>query len=99
MKWRNKLHDKEHKQIVNILNQADISPAALAYKMIHESRYVNESLIQYMVNYIIMLGTRNPETLPPYLQNARAWANEMYQMLYKMDMVSTNTRSALNHTD
>jgi hypothetical protein len=94
------IYDKEQKQIVKIFGNSEISPAGLAYKMLGESRYVNESIIQYMVNYIIIMGTRNPDKLPPYLQNVHAWANEMYQMLDKMDMTSTtNSRSALNHKD
>lgn len=93
------MYDKEHKQIVAIFNKADVSPASLSYKMIHESRYVHESLIQYIVNYIIIMGTRDPETLPPYFENILAWANEMYQMLDKMDMTNVGSRSALNHQD
>ena len=93
------MYDKEHKRIVDIFTKADVSPAALSYKMLNESRYANESLIQYMVNYIIIMGTRDPEHMPPYLENARVWANEMYQMLEKMDMTNSGSRSALNHQD
>ena len=49
--------EKLHKQIVEGLGHADLSPAALAYKMLHESAYVNESLLQYMVNYINIMAT------------------------------------------
>ena len=93
------MYNKEHKKIVDILGNSNVSPAALAYKMLNESRYVNESLIQYIVNYIILLGTRRPETIPPYLENSRVWANEMYQMLDKMNMTNAGSRSALNHND
>jgi hypothetical protein len=93
------MYDKEHKKIVDIFSNASISPAGLSYKMLNESRYVNESLIQYMVNYIIIMGTRDPEHIAPYLENVRVWANEMYQMLHNMDMTYAGSRSALNHQD
>ena len=90
------MNDKEHKKIVDIFNKADLSPAGLSYKMIHESRYVNESVIQYMVNYIIMWGTRKPENVPPYMENVHAWCSEMYQMLDKMGLTHANSRAGVN---
>ena len=93
------MYDKEHKKIVDIFSNSNVSPAALSYKMLNESRYVNESLIQYMVNYIIIMGTRDPNYIAPYLENTRVWANEMYQMLDKMNMTNSGSRSALNHQD
>lgn len=93
------MYDKEHKKIVDIFSNTNVSPAALSYKMLNESRYVNESLIQYMVNYIIIMGTRDPNYIAPYLENTRVWANEMYQMLDKMNMTNAGSRSALNHQD
>ena len=93
------MYDKEHRKIVDIFANANVSPASLSYKMLNESRYVNESLMQYIVNYIIIMGTRNPDHMAPYLENVRIWANEMYQMLDKMNMTSVGSRSALNHQD
>jgi hypothetical protein len=93
------MYDKEHKKIVDIMGNANVSPASLSYKMLNESRYVNESLMQYIVNYIIIMGTRDPDHMPPYLENVRVWANEMYQMLDRMNMTSAGSRSALNHQD
>jgi len=94
------MFEKEHKKIVDILGNSNISPAGLSYKMLNESRYVNESLIQYIINYIIIMGTRDAEHIPPYLENSRLWANEMYQMLTKLNLTSgVYSRSALNHKD
>ena len=93
------MYDKEHKKIVDIFSNTNVSPAALSYKMLNEYRYVNESLIQYMVNYIIIMGTRDPNYIAPYLENTRVWSNEMYQMLDKMNMTNAGSRSALNHQD
>ena len=92
------MYEKEHKKIVSILGDSNVSPASLSYKMLGESKYVNESLIQYMINYIVIMATRDPNQFPPYLENARLWCHEMYQMLDKMDMVKkVRSRSALNH--
>jgi hypothetical protein len=92
------MYEKEHKKIVDILGNSNVSPASLSYKMLNESRYVNESLIQYIVNYITVMATRDPNNFPPYLENTRVWCHEMYQMLDKMGMVKkTRSRSALNH--
>ena len=49
--------DKTHKAIAKGLGHTDVSPAALAYKMLQESRYVNESLLQYLVNYVVIMAT------------------------------------------
>jgi hypothetical protein len=48
--------DKLHKQIAKGFGNHDISPAVMAYKMLHESKYVNESMLQYMINYIIIMA-------------------------------------------
>ena len=48
--------DKLHKQLAKGFGHHDISPAAMAYKMLHESRYVNESVLQYLINYVIVMA-------------------------------------------
>jgi len=57
--------EKTHKAIVKGLGHSDVSPAALAYKMLNESKYVNESLLQYMVNYINIMA--NSKIVPIHL--------------------------------
>jgi F0F1-type ATP synthase membrane subunit a len=89
--------NKIHQQLVTTLSNADISPETQAWKMLHESKYVNESLIQYIVAFVSIWGTRKPEYVPPYMQNVWRWCNEMYQMLDKMDMTYTGARSSLNN--
>jgi len=86
------MYDKEHKQLVNIFKNQDLSPAGLSYKMVNESAYVNESLMQYMVNYIIIMATRHPDLIPPYLQNVKAWADKMYDMLDELNMTNAASR-------
>ena len=48
--------DKLHKNIVKGFSNHDVSPAAMAYKMLQESRYVNEQVLGYMINYIIVMA-------------------------------------------
>ena len=47
--------DKLHSKISKGLGDVHVSPAAMAYKMLRESRYVNESFLQYAINYIIIM--------------------------------------------
>ena len=47
------LEDKAHDKLVSVLADSRCSPAVLAMQMIRESKYVNESMLQYLVNYII----------------------------------------------
>ena len=50
-------NDKVHKHMVNGFGHHDISPAAMAYKMLQESRYVNEQVLGYLINYIIIMAS------------------------------------------
>ena len=50
-------NDKLHKQITTGFGNHDISPAVMAYKMLQESRYVNEQVLGYLVNYIIIMAS------------------------------------------
>ena len=49
--------DKLHKQLVKGFGHNDTSPAVMAYKMLQESRYVNEQVLGYMINYIIVMAS------------------------------------------
>ena len=48
--------DKLHKHLVKGFGHNDVQPAAMAYKMLHESKYVNESVLQYLINYVIVMA-------------------------------------------
>ena len=49
--------DKLHKHMVQGFGHHDVSPAAMAYKMLQESRYVNEQVLGYLINYIIVMAS------------------------------------------
>lgn len=59
------LEDKVHKKMVEGLASSEYSPAVAAMKMIREGRYVNESLLQYITNYIIIMA--NSHVIPVQL--------------------------------
>ena len=92
-------NDKAHEALVKHMSSFEISPAAMAYKMLNESRFVNESMIQYMINFIIIHGTRKEDHVPSYLKDTWLVCNKMYQMLDKMGMTNAGSRSSLNHTE
>ena len=55
-----KLHDK----IAAGLADQRVSPALLALKMTRENRYVNEAMLGYLVNYVIMMSEQEMVPLP-----------------------------------
>jgi len=86
------VYDKEHKKIVDIFGKYDVSPAALSYKMLNESKFVNESVLQYLINYVIIFGTRDMEHLPPYLHDTATVCNELYQILKELGLTNAGSR-------
>jgi len=58
------IYDKQQAQLRKIFGDTETSPAGLSYKMLGESKYINESVLQYIINYIIIFGTRDLEHLP-----------------------------------
>ena len=61
--------EKLHSAIVKGLGHSDASPASLAYKMLYESKYINESVLQYMINYITMMA--KSKLVPQHLEEIR----------------------------
>jgi len=79
--------DKTHKAIVKGLGHSDVSPAALSYKMLHESRYVNESMLQYAVNYIIIMATH--PVVPAHLQEVHEECKAIYGSFRELGLTGT----------
>jgi hypothetical protein len=79
--------DKLHKQIAKGFGHADVSPAAMAYKMLHESRYVNESVLQYAVNYIILMATH--PVIPLHLEEVHNQCKVLYTSLQELGLTGT----------
>jgi len=91
-------NNKLHKQMVQGFASFEVSPASLAYKMLNESKFVNESVLQYIVNFIIIHGTRDESHVPPYLKDTWLVCNELYQVLDKLGLTNAGSRSLLAHT-
>jgi hypothetical protein len=77
--------EKLHKQITVGLGNHDVSPAALAYKMHRESKYVNESLLQYMVSYINLMA--NAKVIPVHLAEIQSICKYLNISLEELGLV------------
>ena len=86
------IYDKQQAQLRKIFGDTETSPAGLSYKMLGESKYINESVLQYIINYIIIFGTRDIEHLPPYLHDTATICNELYQHLAKVGLTNAGSR-------
>ena len=85
--------DKLHKNIVKGLGHNDTSPKALAYKMLKESRYVNETMLQYAVNYITIMAT-NP-IIPVHLADVHKECKMIYTSLEELGLKGTVGREVV----
>jgi len=79
--------DKLHKQLVAGFGHNDTSPAAMAYKMLHESKYVNESVLQYAINYIILMATH--PVIPLHLEEVHQECKAIYYSLTELGLTGT----------
>jgi len=84
--------DKTHKAIAKGLGHTDVSPAALAYKMLQESRYVNESLLQYLVNYVVIMATH--PVMPLHLKPVQDECKVIYTSLQELGLTGTVGRES-----
>ena len=50
------LDESAHKKISAAFADQRISPAILAYKLMRETKAVNEAALAYMINYVIMMA-------------------------------------------
>jgi len=85
-------NDKAHRKLVQLIGHSEVSPAILAYKMINESKYVNESTLQFLINYIIMMGTRKEESMPPTLHDTMAVCRELHRVLKELGLTNAGSR-------
>jgi hypothetical protein len=86
-----------HKKIASGLADTRVSPAVLANYMLNESLYVNESLVQYMVNYIITLATR--PHVPLHLESVHVAAKNLYCSLQELGLTGTIGRESAANTE
>lgn len=60
---------KAHDNLVKALGHRDTSPSAMAYKMLRESKYVNESMLKYLISYVTMMA--KSKIVPEHLEEIR----------------------------
>ncbi len=89
--------EKLHKAIAKGLGHSEISPATLAYKMLKESRYVNESFLQYAINYIVIMA--NEPVIPFYLKSVQDECKIIYTCLQELGLTDTVGREGIDKTE
>jgi hypothetical protein len=89
-----KIDETAHKKIAAILSDSRVSPAILARMMQDEYKYANESLLQYFVNYIILMA--NATHIPPYLQDIHNDCKVLYSSLQELGLTGTIGRETLD---
>jgi hypothetical protein len=89
--------DKLHKHIAKGFGNHDVSPATLAYKMLNESKYVNESVLQYMVNYINIMA--NSKIVPMHLLEIREVCKYLNISLQELGLVGEVGRVSNNQNE
>jgi len=86
-----KQDDKLHSHIANGLSDTRVSPAVLAYKMLQENVYVNESLLQYFVNYVNTMAQAT--VLPLHLQEVQEHCKTLQVSLQELGLLGTQGRT------
>lgn len=89
-----KVDEAAHKKISAILADTRVSPAVLARHMLNEYRYVNESFIQYFVNYIILMA--NETHVPLHLAEVHSDCKLLYSSLQELGLTGTIGRESLD---
>lgn len=83
--------DKLHEKIANGLSDTRVSPAALSYKMLRESRYVNESLLQYFVSYVNVMA--ESKLIPMHLAEVQQQCQIIQSSLQELGLLGTYGRT------
>ena len=90
------IEDKVHKKMVEGLGSSDYSPAVAAMKMIREGRYVNESMLQYITNYIIIMS--DSHIIPVHLAEIQQICRALKDSLTELGLTG-NTRMPVVGTE
>lgn len=88
------LEDKVHDKFASGLADSRFQPAVAALNMQRENRYVNESLLQYITNYIIQMSEMH--TVPIHLKEIQDTCKYLYTSLQELGLTG-NTRSLVNN--
>lgn len=92
-----KLEDKAHEKLAATLSDVRVSPAVLARKMLNESTYVNESVLQYFVNYVIQMA--NATHVPFHLKDVQADCVNLFNSFQELGLTGTVGRMPLDRVE
>jgi hypothetical protein len=92
-----KVDEALHKKIAAGLGDTRVSPAVLAYHMLQENLYVNESLLQYMINYIKVMA--NHKLMPLHLAEIKNICQTLELSLLELGLTGTVGRQPLDTTE
>ena len=81
------LETKAHDKLVAALSDIRCSPAVMARYMKNESTYVNESVLQYLVNYVVIMA--NLDTVPVNLIDVKKTCDLLYCSLQELGLTGT----------
>jgi phage host-nuclease inhibitor protein Gam len=87
------LEDKVHDRFATGLADSRFQPAVAALNMQRENKYVNESLIQYMTNYVIQMA--DMKTVPMHLVEVQAMCKALKISLTELGLTG-ETRTTGN---
>jgi hypothetical protein len=85
------LEDKVHEKFAAGLSDSRFQPAVAALQMQRENKYVNESLIQYITNYIIQMA--DMRTIPMHLSEVQNTCKQLKNSLTELGLTGA-TREA-----
>ena len=80
--------DKLQKQMSAGFGSHHISPMAMAYKMLKESRYVNESMLQYLVNYVKVMAEH--PVIPVHLEDIHVVCKALNGSIEELGLLGTS---------
>jgi pyrroloquinoline quinone (PQQ) biosynthesis protein C len=78
------INDKVHEKIAAGLADTRVSPAALAVKMTREPKAVNEAMLGYLVNYIIVMAEQ--KVIPMQLAEVQQTCKELKLSLEELGL-------------
>jgi hypothetical protein len=89
------LEDRIHDKFAAGLSDSRVSPAVLAMHMQQENKYVNESLIQYITNYIIQMSDMS--TVPMHLAEVQRTCRYLKDSLVELGLTGETRSSSQTH--
>ena len=92
-----KINESVHKKIAAGLGDSRVSPAVLARLLMDENRYINESFMQYMINYIIIMA--NATHVPMHLAVVHEDCKILYSTLQELGLTGTIGREPVDKTE